>query len=186
MRPPLQNMGGMPNMQMGAPQMQQPPMGQMPQQIIGQPPAMGGPPQMGPPPTMGGPPPTMGGPPQMGPPPTMGGPPPTMGRPPPTMGGPPMGGPPGGMPPSVEEQYNRMFASICRDSNFKPMSEDEKKSKIGDFIYQYVVKLSNPENAPKITGMIIDLQEADLVEAVKDYNGLKEKVKEGEELLQQE
>ncbi len=169
--------------------MQQPPMGQMaPQQM-----PMGQPPMGGPPPAMGGPPPTMGGPPpqNMGPPPTMDGPPqnmgppPPMGGPPPAMGGPPpaMGGPPGGMAPSIEDQYNGMFNTICRDPAFGPLSEDGKKSKIGDFIYQYVVKLSSPDNAPKITGMIIDLEEADLVGAVKDYNGLKEKVKEGEELL---
>ena len=64
--------------------------------------------------------------------------------------------------------------------------EDDKKSKIGDFIYNYIVKLSNEDDAPKITGMIIDLDEKDLIESVRTYQGLKDKVEEGKHLLAEE
>jgi len=70
--------------------------------------------------------------------------------------------------------------------DYKREDEDGKKTWIGDFIYNYIEKLSSVDDAPKITGMIIDLDEKDLIESVRTYTGLKEKVDEGKNLLAQE
>ena len=45
------------------------------------------------------------------------------------------------------------------------------------------MELSNEDDAPKITSMIIDLEEKDLIESVRTYMGLKDKVEEGKQLL---
>jgi len=45
----------------------------------------------------------------------------------------------------------------------------EINSDIDDYIYNFIVKLSDEDAAPKITGMIIDLDEKDLIESVRTY-----------------
>jgi len=107
----------------------------------------------------------------------------------PPMQGPPMQGPPrqGGMPaPTPDTQYSSAFQLLINGPSYKQQDEEEKKSSIGDFIYNYIVKLSSEEDAPKITGMIIDLPEHDLIDAVKTLPGLREKVAEGKNLLASE
>jgi hypothetical protein len=95
---------------------------------------------------------------------------PQIGRPPmqgaPIQGGPPMqGGPMRGGPtqPPVQQsqdaQYSAAFTNLIKSAQYTSQDEEERKSAIGDFIYNYIVKLSSEDDAPKITGMIIDLPE---------------------------
>lgn len=95
------------------------------------------------------------------------------------------------MPPKpqvnqLDQQYSTEFIRIVSSEDYKRDDEDGKKTRIGDFIYNYIEKLSSADDAPKITGMIIDLDEKDLIESVRTYTGLKEKVDEGKNLLAQE
>lgn len=57
---------------------------------------------------------------------------------------------------------------------------------IGDFIYTHVEKFSDNESAPKITGMIIDLSEQDIIQSVGSLAGLKDKIEEGKKLLNED
>ena len=55
---------------------------------------------------------------------------------------------------------------------------------IGDLIYDFIVRVSSEEEAPKITGMIIDIgNEEDMLECVSSLRKLKDKVKEAQSLL---
>jgi hypothetical protein len=87
---------------------------------------------------------------------------------------------------SEEAMYQQQFVQLTNNAEYVQSDEDTKKSKIGDLIYHYVSRYSSDENAPKITGMIIDLPEPDLVQEVGSLSGLQEKIKEGEQLLQDE
>ena len=117
---------------------------------------------------------------------------PVQGMRPPMQGGPIQGGPPqmGGRPTQVppqqsqDAQYINAFTTLLNTPTYKAQDEEEKKSTIGDFIYNYIVKLSSEDDAPKITGMIIDLPEQDLIDSVKTLAGLREKVNEGKTLLE--
>lgn len=94
--------------------------------------------------------------------------------------------PPKGQVNQLDQQYSTEFQRIIGSQDYKSDDEDGKKTRIGDFIYNYIEKLSSADDAPKITGMIIDLDEKDLIESVRTYTGLKEKVDEGKNLLAQE
>lgn len=65
-----------------------------------------------------------------------------------------------------EQVYQAGFNNIITSEDYKKEDEDGKKTKIGDYIYNFIEKLSSAEDAPKITGMIIDLDEKDLIESV--------------------
>ncbi len=79
--------------------------------------------------------------------------------------------------------YEQKFQALVTSPDYNNAGEADRKNKIGDFMYPFVQLYSNAEHAPKITGMIIDLPEVDLKEAVKSEASLKEKVKEGQDLL---
>lgn len=83
-------------------------------------------------------------------------------------------------------QYSQEFNALITSAEYKSSDEEKKKEMIGDFIYTSIEKLSDAESAPKITGMIIDLSEQDLIESVKTLSSLKEKVDEGRKLLEEE
>lgn len=68
--------------------------------------------------------------------------------------------------PDQDKQYQVAFNQITSSEEYKKDDEDGKKTRIGDFIYNYIEKLSSSDDAPKITGMIIDLDEKDLIESV--------------------
>ncbi len=56
---------------------------------------------------------------------------------------------------------------------------------IGNAIYEYIEKLIGSEAAPKITGMIIDLTDLELIPAVSTLENLKVKVRDANILLEQ-
>ena len=68
--------------------------------------------------------------------------------------------------PNQDSQYAAEFLRVITTEEYKREDEDGKKTRIGDFIYNYIEKLSSADDAPKITGMIIDLDEKDLIESV--------------------
>ena len=94
------------------------------------------------------------------------------------------------MPPinavSEEAIYLQQYNELINSPEYDNSEDEDKKNKIGDLIYPYVEKIAGPENAPKITGMIIDLEMADLESSTSSLMQLNEKIKEGIELLQEE
>ena len=75
---------------------------------------------------------------------------------------------------------------MVSNPEFEQANSDEQKTFIGDLIYQFVAQMSSDTEAPKITGMIIDLDKEDLLPAVSSAQSLFDKVKEGQELLGQD
>ena len=57
------------------------------------------------------------------------------------------------------------------------------KVQVGEFIFEYVETLAGEDNAPKITGMLIDLPIEEIKGYLNDYNRLKLKVQEALSLL---
>ena len=81
-------------------------------------------------------------------------------------------------------KYNSDVKTLLDSAEFKGQKDvEEKKSMVGDIIYDYVEELTDEEKAPRITGMIIDLNEEEMIQAIRDYGKLKAKVKEAEQLL---
>lgn len=81
--------------------------------------------------------------------------------------------------------YNKTVETIFRSSDFNSLSEEEKREKIGEEIYGYVLEKAGEDTAPKITGMIIDLPYNDLISSIQTWEGLQEKIQEGLELLKE-
>jgi len=84
------------------------------------------------------------------------------------------------IPPHVvqyqTEAYRVLPAAHPQNPNYK--------SQVGEFIYDYVEKLSSETHAPKITGMLIDLPIPEIHAYLRDFNSLSIKVKEAHSLLQ--
>lgn len=96
------------------------------------------------------------------------------------------------MPPTPQMQppvnspsalYSQTVKNIFRSQEFSTLSEESKREKIGEEIYNYVLEKAGDESAPKITGMIIDLPFQDLITSVQTWDGLQEKIQEGLDLL---
>ena len=67
---------------------------------------------------------------------------------------------------------------------YKSLDLERKKQKIGDFIYRLVVRITGENLAPKVTGMIIDLSEEDIIyDACSTIDELKLIWMQGMELL---
>jgi len=93
---------------------------------------------------------------------------------------PPARPPPVNNPSSI---YKQTVQAILRSKDFNALDEDGQREKVGEEIYSYVLEKSGEESAPKITGMIIDLPFADLMNSVQTWEGLQEKIQEGLDLL---
>lgn len=52
---------------------------------------------------------------------------------------------------------------------FKNSKNKDKKDIVGNIIYKHVEKLVGPEKAPKITGMLIDLPDAELNYSISQW-----------------
>jgi hypothetical protein len=57
------------------------------------------------------------------------------------------------------------------------------KQQVGEVIYEFVEKIAGDEQAPKITGMLIDLPIDEIVGYLRDYSKLEIKIKEASSLL---
>jgi hypothetical protein len=60
-----------------------------------------------------------------------------------------------------------------------------RRDLIGNAIYETVEKITGLERAPKVTGMLIDLSEAELNQAISTYENLEKKVTLALSLLKQ-
>lgn len=92
-------------------------------------------------------------------------------------------------PPTVSSsgaKYTTEVIGLLKSATFVTLSEDDKREKIGEEIYSYVLEKAGEESAPKITGMIIDLPFDDLMSSCQTYEGLQDKIQEGLELLHED
>ena len=72
-----------------------------------------------------------------------------------------------------------MFVS----QEFKGADRREKKEIVGNVIYKHVEKIVGEQKAPKITGMLIDLPEAELNFSVSQWTHFEQKVMSAFQLI---
>lgn len=74
-------------------------------------------------------------------------------------------------------QYMTMIQELFKGNEFKSADIQKRKDLIGNAIYETVERISGSDKAPKITGMLIDLQELELNQAIMSYESLEQKVR---------
>lgn len=79
------------------------------------------------------------------------------------------------------DEIQAMFVS----PDFKTAKRREKKEMVGNAIYKHVEKLVGDQRAPKITGMLIDLPEAELNYSISQWVHFEQKVMSALQLITQ-
>ena len=83
-------------------------------------------------------------------------------------------------PQLVDVEYAKVYFTEIQQMfvspEFKNADRKEKKEIIGNTIYKHVEKIVGDQKAPKITGMLIDLPEAELNFSVSQWNHFEQKV----------
>jgi hypothetical protein len=75
--------------------------------------------------------------------------------------------------------------ALHENKDFLEGDEEQRKELIGDEIYEFVEKIVGDNDAPKVTGMIIDLPHSDMKIISTNWAAFKEKVTEGLKLIKQ-
>jgi hypothetical protein len=78
--------------------------------------------------------------------------------------------------PESAQFYNNMRALFTSDS-FKSSVSDlaARRDIIGNAIYEHIERIIGPDWAPKVTGLIINLSEIELIPAISTLENLTEK-----------
>lgn len=79
------------------------------------------------------------------------------------------------------DEIQQMFMS----PDFKNAKKKDKKEMVGNVIYKHVEKLVGDSKAPKITGMLIDLPEAELNFSISQWVNFEMKVMSAFQLISQ-
>ena len=83
------------------------------------------------------------------------------------------------LPPHIIEYNTNGFKLVPAVSPQNP----NYKAQVGEFIYEYVEKIAGEAQAPKITGMLIDLPIPEIQGYLTDFNKLQIKINEANALL---
>ena len=73
--------------------------------------------------------------------------------------------------------------AMFNSQEFNQATTDSRKEIIGTAIYKHVHELVGEEHAPKVTGMIIDLDPVELNMSIQQYTDLQQKVTYAMQLL---
>ena len=76
----------------------------------------------------------------------------------------------------------RLVLSIFRESTTGEKGEDITKEELGGQLYG-IIEVSHPKNADKITGMLLEMDIADLQNLLKNPQDLEEKIQLAEKAL---
>lgn len=96
---------------------------------------------------------------------------------PPPIGGMPNVGPAPQLPPPMQDS-----TWVLNPADLEGMGDEEKRTHIGEVIYP-MIEEKYSDNAPRITGMLIDMEEPALLTTVASKDTLLEKAKEAYDLL---
>ena len=72
---------------------------------------------------------------------------------------------------------------MFNSKEYMETTQDARKEIVGTAIYRYIEGLVGEEHAPKVTGMIIDLEPAELNMSIQTFPGLQSKVHSAMQLL---
>lgn len=79
------------------------------------------------------------------------------------------------------------YAAACSEILPSVVPQNEMyRTQVGTVIYDYVIQISGPERAPKITGMLIDLPLQDIHIYMQSHDQLVDRVRQAEALLNQQ
>lgn len=81
------------------------------------------------------------------------------------------------------QAYQQEIYSMFTSQEFSKATADARKEIIGTAIYKHVSAMVGEEYAPKVTGMIIDLDPAELNMSIQQYGDLQQKVGSAMQLL---
>lgn len=87
-------------------------------------------------------------------------------------------------PGSLEPLFNMAMKALRVPVVENEEDDDTVLTLYGDTIYPFIEKFSNADDAPKITGMIMDTGRGEMVTLT--WKGLMERIKEGQQLLREE
>lgn len=72
---------------------------------------------------------------------------------------------------------------MFNSKEFNDSTTEHRKEVVGTAIYKHISDLVGEDNAPKVTGMIIDLEPAELNMSIQSFAGLQQKVSSAMQLL---
>ncbi len=81
------------------------------------------------------------------------------------------------------QMYERQIKGMMGTQDFIEGSASKKRELIGNVIYEHVERIAGPMKAPKLTGMIIDLPNSELFDAIATFESLDQKVSIANSLL---
>ena len=79
--------------------------------------------------------------------------------------------------------YQQEIYGMFNSQEFAQSTADARKEIIGTAIYKHVHEMVGEEHAPKVTGMIIDLDPVELNMSIQQYADLQSKVNSAMQLL---
>ena len=79
--------------------------------------------------------------------------------------------------------YQREIYEMFSSPEFSTATAEARKEIVGTAIYKHVSAMVGEANAPKVTGMIIDLDPAELNMSIQNYGDLSAKVGSAMQLL---
>ena len=79
--------------------------------------------------------------------------------------------------------YQREIYDMFSSPEFSTATAEARKEIVGTAIYKHVSAMVGEANAPKVTGMIIDLDPAELNMSIQNYGDLSAKVGSAMQLL---
>lgn len=79
--------------------------------------------------------------------------------------------------------YQTEIWQMFNSAEFAQSTADSRKEIIGTAIYKHVHEMVGEEHAPKVTGMIIDLDPVELNMSIQHYSDLNQKVNSAMQLL---
>ena len=79
--------------------------------------------------------------------------------------------------------YSQEIYAMFNSKEFIDATSEHRKEIVGTAIYKHISDLVGEEHAPKVTGMIIDLEPAELNMSIQSHAGLQQKVGSAMQLL---
>lgn len=85
-----------------------------------------------------------------------------------------------------QAKYQNEVNALLQSEEYMKGNRAKKQDLIGNLIYEYVEEFLGEEDAPKLTGMIIDLPDGEQGQSILTLNQLKLKLQIGLDLLRKE
>lgn len=85
----------------------------------------------------------------------------------------------------TNNHFETTMKALLNNADYKGGDDEQRKEMVGDEIYEFVEGIVGENEAPKVTGMIIDLPQKDLMAILNNYSAFNNKVQEGLKLIKQ-